>query len=181
MTSLALSEPFMALFKIVDHITRFVDWFIPQTIAADRERRKQARMFLYSHIFGPFLGNTVPLAFYLFDPHPDYRIAVLSASITGFWIFPFVLRWFGHYNLLAVISVQNLIFCILWSCYFYGGVTSPTLPWVLTIPLLAFFYVGPSPSMRAVVLLQFAISLIAFYFTYEGHAHPPIEMPTAAI
>ena len=42
-----------------------VDWFIPAEIAGDREMRKQARMFLISHLFGPFLGNVVPLALFL--------------------------------------------------------------------------------------------------------------------
>ena len=51
-----------------------------------------------------------------------------------------------------MLSVENLIFCILWSCYFHGGIMSPTLPWTLTIPLLAFFYVGPSARMRTIVL-----------------------------
>ena len=166
---------------MLERLNRFVDWFIPADIAADRERRKQARLFLYSHLFGPFIGNTVPLALYLFDPNPGYRIDVLAASISGFWIFPFVLRSFGRYNLLAVLSVQDLIFCILWSCYFYGGVTSPTLPWVLTIPLLAFFYVGPSPTMRAIVLSQFAISLALFYYLYQTGVHPDSEMPLKAM
>ena len=166
---------------MLERLNRFVDWFIPADIAADREKRKQARLFLYSHLFGPFIGNTVPFALYLFDPNPGYRIDVLAASISAFWLFPFILRAFGRYNLLAILSVQDLIFCILWSCYFYGGVTSPTLPWVLTIPLLAFFYVGPSPTMRTIVLSQFGISLVLFYYLYQTGVHPRSEMPLTAI
>lgn len=151
-----------------------VDWFIPADIAADREMRKQARMFLISHLFGPFIGNVVPLALYVLDPKPGYQVAVLAASISGFWIFPFVLRAVGHYNLLALISIQNLMFCILWSCFFYGGVTSPTLPWVLTIPLLAFFYLGSSPRLRLIVLAMFALNFAAFWgFSIAGHARMP--------
>ena len=112
----------------VAQLNEVVDWFIPSDIAGDVDMRKQARMFLYSHLFGPYIGNTVPLALYLFDPQPGYQIAVLAVAISGFWIFPFVLRAVGHYYLLATISIQYLIFCILWSCFFYGGVTSPTLP-----------------------------------------------------
>ncbi len=152
----------------LERLNLFTDWFIPDEIASDRENRKQARMFLYSHIFGPFIGGTVPLALYLFDPTPGYDIGVLAISIAAFWVYPFVLRTFGGYNFLAVLSVQNLIFSILWSCYFHGGVTSPTLPWVLTIPLLAFFYVGPSPKMRTIVLSQFVVSLVTFYYFYRN-------------
>ncbi|MFN3673538.1 MAG: sensor histidine kinase, partial [Bosea sp. (in: a-proteobacteria)] len=151
-----------------------VDWFIPAEIAGDREMRKQARMFLISHLFGPFLGNVVPLALFILDPNPGYAVAVLAISISGFWIFPFVLRAIGHYNVLALISIQNLMFCILWSCFFYGGVTSPTLPWVLTIPLLAFFYLGSAPRLRLIVLLMFALNFIVFWlFSIAGSAPEP--------
>ncbi|MCO5093556.1 sensor histidine kinase KdpD [Bosea sp. (in: a-proteobacteria)] len=140
----------------------FVDWFIPADIARDRQNLKQVRMFLISHLFGPFIGNTVPLALYVFDPDPGYPVLVLALSISAFWLFPFVLRAWGHYNALALASIQNLNFCILWSCYFYGGITSPTLPWVLTIPLLALFYIGSEPRLRVVALSLFAANLAAF-------------------
>lgn len=139
-----------------------VDWFIPASLAADKDLRKQARLFLISHLMGPFIGNTVPLSLYLFDPTPSWDIAILSLSITGFWMFPFILKAIGHYHTLALISIQNLMFCILWSCYFYGGVTSPTLPWVLTIPLLAFFYIGDSARLRYIVLAMFGGELRRF-------------------
>jgi signal transduction histidine kinase len=171
----------MAASATVDKLNEFVDWFIPANLVNDIDMRKQARIFLYSHLFGPFLGNTVPLALYCFDPEPGLQIAVLAAAITGFWIFPFLLRAFGHYYLLATISVENLIFCILWSCYFYGGVTSPTLPWVLTIPLLALFYVGSSPHMRLVVLALFAVNLAGFLYLYTVVGHPVSSMPVSSM
>jgi signal transduction histidine kinase len=162
-------------------VDRLINWFIPAQMRAERESRKQARMFLISHLFGPFIGNAVPLALYLLDPTPEYDVAVLAGSINAFWVFPFVLRAFGRYNLLALLSVQNLIFCILWSCYFYGGVSSPTLPWVLTIPLLAFFYIGPAPRLQLIVLGLFAANLAAFCGLYVlGHSVPN-DMPTASV
>lgn len=164
-----------------DALNRFVDWFIPPALSSDREARKQLRLFLYSHIFGPFIGNSVPLSLYLFDPQPGIHIAVLALSITAFWLFPFILRAFGRYNLLVVLSVQNLIFCIVWSCYFYGGIMSPTLPWMLTIPLLAFFYVGGARNLRLVLLAQFAINAVACALLYNISDPPPLHMPVAAV
>jgi signal transduction histidine kinase len=134
-------------------------------------------VFLISHLFGPFLGNTVPLALFLLDPAPGLPVAVLALSITGFWLFPFLLRFTAHYNLLALLSVENLIFCILWSCYFYGGVTSPTLPWVLVIPLLAFFYLGPVPALRGAAMALFAANVVLacglYMFVYTPHHDLP--------
>jgi signal transduction histidine kinase len=163
-------------------LNRLVDWFIPAELAAERETRKQARMFLISHLFGPFMGNVVPGALYLLDPTPGYDVAVLAASITAFWVFPFILRAVGRYNLLVLLSVQNLIFCILWSCYFYGGVSSPTLPWVLTIPLLAFFYLGSESSLRLTVLGLFAVNFAGFSALYLlGHSVPENDMPPSSL
>jgi signal transduction histidine kinase len=167
--------------KATNPLDRLIDWFIPMELAAERETRQQARMFLISHLCGPLLGNVVPGALFFLDPTPGYPVGVLALSITAFWVFPFVLRAIGHYNLLAFISVQNLIFCILWSCYFYGGVTSPTLPWVLSIPLLTFFYLGASPKLRMLALLQFGLNFAAFVAIYNLYPAPLDDTPREAI
>ena len=52
----------MKLGYYLNLITQLADRFIPPDIAANREQREKARIFLYSHLFGPFIGNTVPLA-----------------------------------------------------------------------------------------------------------------------
>lgn len=166
--------------KLAKRITNLVDGFIPARIADDKEAVKQARVFLISHIFGPFIGNVIPLSLALLDPTPGYPVAILAASITGFWLFPFLMRADVPYKILVLASVQNLIFCILWSCYFYNGVSSPTLPWMLVIPLLAFFYIGPSVFLRVSVLGLFAVNLAVFCSLYVFVYTPPNDMPQSA-
>ncbi len=161
-------------------LDRLVNYFIPRDIAADRDARNRAHVFLISHILGPFIGNVVPVSIYLLDPSPGYDVAVLGASIVAFWLFPFALRAGAPYNALALISIENLIFCILWSCYFYGGVTSPTLAWVLVIPLLAFFYLGPSRQLRLIVIVMFTVNVVIFGVCVIGYpAHK--ALPVAAM
>jgi signal transduction histidine kinase len=169
------------LAKLLASLDRLVNYFIPAEIAVDRDARNRAHVFLVSHILGPFIGNVVPIALFVLDPQPGYQVAVLAISITAFWIFPFVLRAGAPYNPLALVSIQNLIFCILWSCYFYGGVTSPTLPWVLVIPLLAFFYLGSSKSLRLVVMIMFAANLAIFSTFYLYSYHLKNDLPVAAM
>ena len=161
-------------------LDRLVNYFIPRDIAADRDARNRAHVFLISHILGPFIGNVVPVSIYLLDPSPGYDVAVLGASIVAFWLFPFALRAGAPYNALALVSIENLIFCILWSCYFYGGVTSPTLAWVLVIPLLAFFYLGPSRQLRLIVIVMFTVNVVIFGVCVIGYpAHK--ALPVAAM
>ena len=169
------------LARMIAALDRLVNYFIPPAIAADRDARNRAHVFLVSHILGPFIGNVVPVALYVFDPAPGYEVAMLAISITSFWIFPFVLRAGAPYNPLALVSIQNLIFCILWSCYFYGGVTSPTLPWVLVIPLLAFFYLGSSKSLRVIVMVMFAANLAIFSSFYLFGYPVKNDLPVAAM
>jgi signal transduction histidine kinase len=147
-------------------LTRTIDWFIPSDLLADREMRTRARMFLFSHMFGPILGNVIPGYLLWIDPTSARTLAVLAGSICAFWIFPFLLRYTGRYTLLSFVSIQNLLFAILWGCYFYGGVSSPFLPWLVTVPLLAFFYIGASVRTCVAVLLQIGASIAAFIVLY---------------
>ncbi|HWG80973.1 MAG TPA: HAMP domain-containing sensor histidine kinase [Stellaceae bacterium] len=158
-----------------------LDWFMPPALRTSREMQQPARMFLISHIFGPFLGHTITIYLYLLDPHPDYGLWVLAASITAFWAFPLALKLTGAYTALALISVQNLIFAVLWGAYHYGGVSSPFLPWFTVVPLLAFFYLGPAAGPRLVVLAMITANLTLFYFVYAlGHSFPE-HVPLTAL
>jgi signal transduction histidine kinase len=169
------------LVKAIAALDRLVNYFIPANIASDRDARNRAHVFLVSHILGPFIGNVVPITIFLLDPSPGYDVAVLAISITAFWIFPFVLRAGVPYNPLALVSIENLIFCIFWSCFFYGGVTSPTLAWVLVIPLLAFFYLGSSSSLRLTVMAMFAANVAVFGFFYFYSFEVNSKLPVAAM
>ena len=169
------------LARAIAALDRLVNYFIPADIAADRDARNRAHVFLVSHILGPFIGSVVPISIYLLDPLPGYDVAVLAISIVSFWAFPFVLRAGVPYNPLALVSIENLIFCILWSCYFYGGVTSPTLAWVLVIPLLAFFYLGSSSTLRIIVMSMFAVNVAIFSFAYFFGFHVNSSLPSAAM
>jgi hypothetical protein len=125
-------------------------YFLPKTAPEDIEVRASARTFLMSHLFGPPLGLTVPLALYLLDPDPSWDVAVLAASIVLFWVFPFLLRRGVAYDKLVLLSVVNLNFCTLFSCYANGGITSSTLIWILLIPILSLFYVGGTGSFSRI-------------------------------
>jgi signal transduction histidine kinase len=167
--------------KAIAGLDRLVNFFITPEIAADRDTRNRAHVFLVSHILGPFIGSVVPISIYVLDPAPGYDVVVLAASIIAFWVFPFVLRAGVPYNPLALVSIENLIFCILWSCYFYGGVTSPTLAWVLVIPLLAFFYLGSSSTLRLIVMSMFVVNVAIFSVFYALDFQVNNSLPVAAM
>ena len=161
-------------------LDRVIDWFIPPELAAMRDSRQRARMFLISHLFGPFLGIPVLGVLWRLDPAPDWDIPVLAVAMISFWAYPFILKAVGKYNLLSFLSIQTLIFIILFSCYFNGGVQSPTLLWVVTIPLLTFFYLGPSSSLRPLVFLLYAVDFLTF-FALCARGLPTSRAPLASL
>ena len=124
------------------------------------------RMFLFSHLFGPLLGHTISLSMLYIGGQADLSWWILFLAITAFWPFAIVLRLTGWYVPLALISIENLLFCIFWGCYQYGGMTSPIMPWLVTVPLLAFFYL-PERSTRIIVTVLIVANLVLFYGVYS--------------
>jgi signal transduction histidine kinase/CheY-like chemotaxis protein len=164
--------------KYLDRLDNFVDWFIASQARPGSNEHRRLRMFLISHLCGPFLGHPITAFLYAKDPHPWPHVFVLGASISLFWAFPLLVRFFPrHYTALALLSVQNLIFAILWGSYHYGGANSPFLMWLLVVPLLAFFYLGSNTTTRLVVFAQIAVGLGAFYLAYLWGQSFPVHIP----
>jgi signal transduction histidine kinase len=158
-------------------IDGFLDYFIPLEIRVRPDSHRRARMFMLSHVFGPFLGNVIPLYLYIVGQVADYRFWTFAVSITAFWVYPFMLKWTRAYNVIAFVSVQNLLFCILWACYSYGGIYSPFLPWVLITPILAFFYLPSQGRIKDGLLLLITTNVTVFgLLVLGGYQFPPVDL-----
>jgi signal transduction histidine kinase len=165
-----------SLSKAIDRVNAAVDWFIPPKLQSSGEPLQGVRMFLFSHLFGPFLGHTISLSMLFIQGGADLHWWIFFLAVTAFWPMALVLRWTGRYVPLALLSIENLMFCIFWGCYSYGGINSPILPWLVTVPLLAFFYL-PKRSTRIIVGLQIGCNLLVFYAIYATVGFPAsVEM-----
>jgi signal transduction histidine kinase len=163
--------------KISFRLDEYLDYFIPRDIRVRPDWHRRARMFMLSHTFGPFLGNVIPLYLFIVGFEIDYRFWIFAASITAFWIYPFLLKWTGGYVVLAFISIQNLLFCILWACYAYGGIYSPFLPWLLITPTLAFFYLPSAGHFRTALLLLIGLNVLVFAeLVVSGYQFPEVDL-----
>jgi signal transduction histidine kinase/CheY-like chemotaxis protein len=164
---------------ITNTMDQIIDWFMPDRLRGDVLAEKRVRMFLISHLLGPFLGHPITIFMLLSDPQPYPHSLILGASISLFWAFPFAVKYLKFdYEKLALTSVQNLIFAILWGAYNYGGASSPFLAWLLIVPLLAFFYLGSTPFTRLAVLAEITLSMGAFLAAYLNGGFPvhiPVE------
>jgi signal transduction histidine kinase/ActR/RegA family two-component response regulator len=154
-----------------------INWFIPDSLSLDVEARRRVLMFLVSHLLGPWLGFTVIGFLYLVDPHPGIALWVSSIAIAGFWLFPFVLRFTGKLSSLALLSVQNVAFVVLLLSYYYGGLSSPFLPWLITVPMLAFFYLGENAFLRGYVLAGLTADILVFFAIHLATGRFPHRVP----
>jgi signal transduction histidine kinase len=148
-----------------------VDWFIPAEAKLSGDFMQGARMFLFSHLFGPFLGLTISFSMLYIRGEADLSWWVFFFAVIAFWPFPAILRLTGWYVPLALISIENLMFCIFWGCYNYGGVSSPILPWLITVPLLGFFYLRGRLD-RIIVGCMILANLVVFYLIYSWLGFP---------
>lgn len=165
---------------------RLMNWLTPEHMNADLHTRKRVQMFIVSHVFGPIIATPIPVFLSYADPHPFPHVLILAASIYGFWPFLALVKLFPRaYTPLAMLSVLNLSFCVLWGSYNYGGTSSPFLVWFVLTPLLAFMYLGSSWTTRIFVFGQIVLGLGAFFGFYllaSFPEHIPVhEMVVAGV
>ncbi|WP_306118823.1 MULTISPECIES: ATP-binding protein [unclassified Roseitalea] len=162
----------------VNMINRWTEALTPDHLRADMKVYKRVRMFIISHLFGPFLGHPITIYLFLNDPAPWPHVHILGLSVTLFWFFPLALQFFPRrYELLAITSVLNLNFAILLTSYHFGGVSSPLLMWFLVVPLLAFFYLGSGLRTSLAIFAQIIIGLAVFYAFYLANKSFPQHIP----
>nr|WP_295887164.1 ATP-binding protein [uncultured Devosia sp.] len=158
-------------------LQRVMNWFVPEHLSGDLHTRKRVQMFIISHVFGPIIATPIPLFLWFADPQPWPQVPILAASIYGFWPFLALVKLFPRaYTPLAMASVLNLTFCILWGTYNYGGTSSPFLVWFVLTPLLAFMYMGSTWTARVFVFGQITLGIAGLYGVYL-FSNFPIHIP----
>jgi signal transduction histidine kinase len=150
-------------------IVRFLDWFIPAEAKLERSERGLAQNFVFTHLFGPALSQSISVFLYLSDPNPGFACWTVIVCICLFWALPFVYKYTGDLQLSALMSVELLAFTSLFGAYFYGGVSSPFLPWMLVSLLLGFFYLSERPI---VVVGLFTFNIAGFVAAYLAYGFP---------
>ena len=167
--------------SVLSRLEALTDWLTPDLLKADVHVRKRVQMFLISHVFGPLIATPIPLCLMIVDPAPWPHVYILAASIYGFWLFLPLLKMFArHYSTLAMLSVCNLSFAILWGAYNYGGTSSPFLVWFILTPLLAFLYLGSTWVNRVFVLAQIFGGMALFFACYQLSSFPD-HIPAASM
>ena len=155
--------------QIWSRIVRFIDWFIPAEAKLERSELGLAQNFVFTHLAGPALSQSISVFLYLSDPHPGFACWTIIVGIWLFWALPFVYKYTGNLQLSALMSVELLAGASLFGAYFYGGVSSPFLPWLLVSLLLGFFYFSERPIL---VVGLFTFNIAGFVTAYLIYGFP---------
>jgi signal transduction histidine kinase len=156
---------------IWNQIVAAIDWFIPAAAKLERSEQGLAQNFVFTHLFGPLLSQSIALFLYLSDPNPGFACWTVIACIWSFWTLPFVYRQTGNLQLSALLSVELLAFTSLFGAYYYGGVSSPFLPWLIISLLLGFFYLSERPIL---VVGLFTVNIAGFCIAYLSWGFPEL-------
>src|SRR5450432_166379 len=156
---------------IWNQLIGIIDWFIPSAAKLERSEHGLARNFVFTHLFGPALSQSISVFLYLSDPDPGFACWTVIICIWLFWTLPFVYKLTSNLHLSALISVELLAFTSLFGSYFYGGVSSPFLPWLLISLLLGFFYLSERPIL---ILGLFTFNILGFVIAYQTWGFPDL-------
>ncbi len=147
-------------------IYRFIDWFIPSSIQENQSDRLMARTFVLLHLVGPLMGHSVTYFLSQTAAGGTWQYWVIEAIVVGFLAIPLLLRAAGSLQIAAMVSVQLLVGLSLFGSFFFGGISSPLLPWFLIAMVLGFFYLADSIKLTlggvALQLGCFVMARIAF-------------------
>lgn len=140
-------------------ILAVLDWFVPAAAKRRRSELSLARNFVFTHIVGPILAQSMCIYLYIADPTSVWEKWIIIGSIWAFFSMPFLLKFTGSIEIAALASFQLLAAASLYGTYHYGGTTSPFLPWLVVALLLGFFYLSERPVL---VVGLFAVNLASF-------------------
>ena len=148
---------------------KVINWFIPTGTIRGRTNIDMARLFVFTHLFGPVIAQPMAVYLYLVSPEISAPLVIMIAGIYSFLALPFVLRHTGNLTLSALLSYQGLAAISLFGTVFYGGFSSPFLPWLIVSLLLGFFYL----SKKALLVVGlFAADLAVFVATLVFYGLP---------
>jgi signal transduction histidine kinase len=147
----------------MNRLLHYIDWFIPDAARFERSELSLARNFVFTHLAGPLLSQSISLFLFLTDPDPGFACWTVIVCIWLFWLLPFVLKFTRDLQVAALISVELLAFTALFGAFHYGGVSSPFLPWLIVSLLLGFFYLSDRSWL---VIGLFACNIGVFLAAY---------------
>ena len=115
-------------------VTDTLDFFIPQNLKSDQTNLMKVRTFILLHLLGPAMGHSVVLFLWYASKPLTWQFWIVEAAVVSFWTVRILVKSMKSVFLPACLSVQALVFLSLFGSFFYGGISSPFMPWFVIAP-----------------------------------------------
>jgi signal transduction histidine kinase len=158
--------------------TRAADHFVPAAARSKSSDYLMVRMFVFLHLFGPLLGHSVIIFLYEASDRIGWVFWTIEANLCFFWLMPVLVKRTGGLTIPAALSVQALVSLSLFGSFFYGGMSSPFLPWILIALLLGFFYLADRARL---VLIGVGAQLAVFAAAHLILGEFPLLVPLRSL
>lgn len=146
-----------------------IRWFIPERLRQVPLEYSRAQNVVFAAIIGGIAGPSyVVLYHYLGFAGGSRAIALASLVMLGM---PFLLKLTASVGLVREVFVAALFLLLTWLSYAMGGLTAPTMPWLMICPFLAMLLGGLFSGIAWLVLGTGAVA--GFYWLQtQGAALP---------
>lgn len=160
-------------------INTIIDYFIPARIRNSDAELPLARNFVALHLLGPLMGQSVTGFLWVMLERDSWQFWLTEVVVLSFLLVPFLLRWCGSMRLPAMVSVQGLVGLSLFGSFYFGGISSPLLPWFLIAMMLGFFYLANDLKL---VLMGILVQLTCFIAARMAFGEfPNLLVPTSLV
>jgi len=159
-------------------VNETLDFFIPENLRTDQANLMKIRTFILLHLLGPAMGHSVVLFLWYASRPLTWQFWIVEAGVVSFWTVPILVKSMKSVFLPAVLSVQALVFLSLFGSFFYGGISSPFMPWFVIALLLGFFYLADRVQ---IVLGGVAVQLVLFLVARLHVGYFPVILPTSSM
>jgi signal transduction histidine kinase len=160
---------------MLDRLDQAVGYFIPRALARDSRTLSRARSFVYVHLFGIPFGLAAVGLICLFEERLSPHNGFFLASVLVFLSYPFLLRRFAILDWLGLLSVVHFTGTLCFNIYHYGGLSSPVLPWAVSVPVVAVFFLNPRYSLASLAVV--ATGLLSFVVMDAAGVRFPQNLP----
>jgi len=158
-----------------------IDWFVPAVLRQPPDVNQRARLFVISHFSGVPPGLFVVAYLRRIDPTAGARLWTIGLGIIAFVVDPLLLRASGWFDLLTFLSLEQFTLIVLCGAYHYGGIGSPFLPWLVAVPVLVLYHIGPRAVLRGIVFLVLGLHLVGFCAVVAAEGGFPEHVPPADV
>jgi len=155
-----------------------IDYFIPEEVRQETSNLMKVRTFVFLHLLGPAMGHSVILFLWQASKRLDWQFWTIEASVVSFWAVPVLVKYTRTLVVPATVSVLVLVFLSLFGSYFYGGISSPFLPWLLISLLIGFFYLS---EHVVAVLVGVVAEIIVFVAARLAFGDFPMLLPLSSL